>query len=138
MRQEEAGRKGTAFSERRAKEKKDGGKERSTENEVPTSQREARVISHKQTPGISRERPRENRGFHELATHWSMNHCFKHDFNAMQNILAMLFLVFGLTRLFFERNVKDPDLLGLTHIAKAGVLGERLPSPGEACVWDPG
>ena len=43
----------------------------------------------------------ENRGFHELATHWSMNHCFKHDFHAMQNILTMLFLVFGLTRLFF-------------------------------------
>ncbi len=30
------------------------------------------------------------------------------------------------------------DLLGLTHIAKAGVLGESLPSPGGACVWDPG
>jgi hypothetical protein len=80
----------------------------------------------------------ENRGFHELATHWSMNHCFKHDFRAMQNILAMLFLVFGLTRLFFERNVKDAGLLELTHIAQADLLRESIPRPREACLWDPG
>jgi hypothetical protein len=80
----------------------------------------------------------ENRGFHELATHWSMNHCFKHDFTAMQNILGMLFLTYGLTRLFFERNVKDPHLVGLTHIAQAAVLREAIPGPREPALWDPG
>ncbi len=78
----------------------------------------------------------ENCGFHELATHWSMNHSFKHDFQAMQNILAMLFIAYGLTRLFFERNVKDPLIRTLTHLAQVDVLIESLPRPGERGLWD--
>lgn len=75
-----------------------------------------------------------NCGFHELATHWSMNHCFKHDFLAMQNLLAMLFLAYGLTRLFLERNVKDAAVRRLTHIAQPEVLRESLPGPHEPCL----
>jgi hypothetical protein len=80
----------------------------------------------------------ENRAFHELSTHGRLNHCFVHQFEAMQNILVVLFLAFALTRLFFERNVKAPVIRRATHLAQRGLLRESIGQPGSTIPPPPG
>jgi hypothetical protein len=61
----------------------------------------------------------ENDGFNTLATHWGLDHCFKHDPTAIVNFVLTLFVVYVLLQCFWQRNLKAPvraligTLLGL-------------------------
>lgn len=48
----------------------------------------------------------ENDCFNTLATHWGMNHCFKHDTTAIINFVLTLFIAYALLQCFWKRNVK--------------------------------
>lgn len=48
----------------------------------------------------------ENEGFNELVNHWGMDHCFRHDPNALDAFLLTLLLVYALFHVFWLRNVK--------------------------------
>lgn len=48
----------------------------------------------------------ETRGFCELTQHWHLDHCYRHNANAMLASLMILFLAFTLTTIFFQRNLK--------------------------------
>ena len=55
----------------------------------------------------------ENDCFNTLATHWGLNHCFKHTAQAIVNFLLTSFIVYALMQSFWLRNLKparaDPD-----------------------------
>jgi hypothetical protein len=80
----------------------------------------------------------ENDCFNTLASHWGLNHCFKHDPQAIVTILLTGFIVYALLQSFFLRNLK-PALrarLQLTLIALAreldrDLVGCRAPWSGE-------
>jgi hypothetical protein len=63
----------------------------------------------------------ENDCFNTLATHWGLDHCFKHDPTAIVNFILTLFLVYVLLQCFWQRNLKAPlravigTLLGLAE-----------------------
>jgi hypothetical protein len=50
----------------------------------------------------------ENDCFNTLATHWGLDHCFKHDPTAIVNFVLTLFLVYVLLQCFWQRNLKAP------------------------------
>jgi len=77
----------------------------------------------------------ENRGFNELGTHWAMNHCFHHEPNTILAILLILALAFGLTTLFFDRNLKPPARQGRTRLFLAHRLMEDLIRGGVPSFW---
>jgi DDE family transposase len=64
----------------------------------------------------------ENDDFNTLSTHWSLNHCFKHDPQAIVNFVLTLFVVFILLQSFYRGNLKPTRRTGLTLIA----LGDQL------------
>ena len=67
----------------------------------------------------------ENDCFNTLATHWGLNHCFKHAAQAIVNFLLMLFVVYALMQSFWLRNLKPaPRALDIDRVG-AG-LGSRL------------
>ncbi len=68
----------------------------------------------------------ENRGFNEMGTHWAMDHCFHHDPNAILALLLILGLAFGLTTLFFDRNLKQAFRKGKTRLFLASQLMDDL------------
>ncbi len=68
----------------------------------------------------------ENRGFNELAEHWAMDHCFHHEPNTILVILMILALAFGLTTIFFDRNLKPQFRQGHTRLFLAQRLMEDL------------
>jgi hypothetical protein len=80
----------------------------------------------------------ENDCFNTLASHWGLNHCFKHQPQAIVNVLLTAFIVYALLQSFFLRNLK-PALrarLQLTLIALAreldrGLMGCQAPWSGE-------
>jgi hypothetical protein len=63
----------------------------------------------------------ENDCFNTLATHWGLDHCFKHSPAAIINFVLTLFLVYVLLECFWQRNLKAPlrsaigTLLGLAE-----------------------
>jgi hypothetical protein len=79
----------------------------------------------------------ENDCFNTLASHWGLNHCFKHDPRAIVNFLLISFIVYALLQSFYLRNLK-PALrarLQLTLIALAreldrGLVGCQAPWAG--------
>jgi hypothetical protein len=77
----------------------------------------------------------ENDGFNTLATHWGLDHCFKHDVTAIVNFVLTLFLVYALRQCFWQRNLKAPlrALIG-TLLGLAAALRRRL-GPGWRAPW---
>jgi hypothetical protein len=77
----------------------------------------------------------ENRGFNELGEHWGMDHCFHHHPNAILALLLILALAFGLTTLFFDRNLKPAFRQGKTRLFLASLLAEDLSRPAAGSFW---
>ena len=74
----------------------------------------------------------ENDCFNTLATHWGLDHCFKHAASAIVNFLLTSFLVYALEQSFWQRNLKPALRAGLTLIGLAreldrSVVGCRAP-----------
>lgn len=68
----------------------------------------------------------ENRAFNELCTHWHLDHCFKHEPNAITAVLLILALAFLLTYLFYERNLNFAVRRQFTRSELAQRLREDL------------
>jgi Transposase DDE domain len=78
----------------------------------------------------------ENDCFNTLATHWGLNHCFKHAATAIVNFLLTSFVVYVLLQSFWQRNLKPAAWAGLTLIGLAreldrGLVGCRAPWAGQ-------
>jgi Transposase DDE domain len=78
----------------------------------------------------------ENDCFNTLATHWGLDHCFKHTPEAIVNFLLTSFLVYALLQSFWLRNLKPAAWAGLTLIGLAreldrGLVGCRAPWAGQ-------
>jgi hypothetical protein len=61
----------------------------------------------------------ENDLFHTLGTYWSLNHCFKHQPNAILNFILTLFIAFVLLQSFYLGNLKPQRRAHLTLIGVA-------------------
>jgi hypothetical protein len=76
----------------------------------------------------------ENDCFNTLATHWGLDHCFKHGPAAIVNFVLTLFLVYVLLQCFWQRNLKAPlravigTLLGLAEELRRS-LGAEVRAP---------
>lgn len=64
----------------------------------------------------------ENNGFNVLATHWGLDHCFKHTAAAIVNFSLTAFIVYALLQSFWQRGLKPALRAGLTLIG----LGREL------------
>jgi DDE family transposase len=74
----------------------------------------------------------ENDCFNTLATHWGLDHCFKHAAPAIVNFVLTSFIVYALEQSFWLRNLKPALRAGLTLIGLAreldrGLVGCRAP-----------
>ena len=56
----------------------------------------------------------ENDLFHTLATYWSLDHCFRHEPNAIVNFILTLFIAFVLLQSFYLGNLKSQRRAHLT------------------------
>jgi hypothetical protein len=75
----------------------------------------------------------ENDCFNTLATHWGLDHCFKHDPTAIVNFVLTLFLVYVLLQCFWQRNLKAPLRVVIgTLIGLAEELRRSLGNPWRA------
>ena len=76
----------------------------------------------------------ENDCFNTLSMHWGLDHCFKHDAQAIANFVLTLFLAYVLLQCFWQRNVKAPmrraigTLLGLAEELRRS-LGAETRAP---------
>jgi len=76
----------------------------------------------------------ENDCFNTLATHWGLDHCFKHAPAAIVNFVLTLFLVYVLLQCFWQRNLKASlravigTLLGLAEELRRS-LGRAVRAP---------
>ena len=77
----------------------------------------------------------ENRGFNELVTLWHMDHCFKHEANAIEALLLTMAVAFITTYLFYERNLKLAARRYLTRLALAARFVEDLCFLNGALIW---
>jgi DDE family transposase len=68
----------------------------------------------------------ENDCFNTLATHWGLDHCFKHAAAAIVNFLLTSFIAYALVQSFWLRNLKPAVRKGLTLIALARELDRGL------------
>jgi hypothetical protein len=78
----------------------------------------------------------ENDCFNTLATHWGLDHCFKHAPEAIVNFLLTSFIVYALLQSFWRRNLKpaawgDLTLIGLARELDRGLVGCRAPWAGQ-------
>jgi DDE family transposase len=74
----------------------------------------------------------ENDCFNTLATHWGLNHCFKHTAEAIVNFLLMSFIVYAMLQSFWRRDLKPAawgslTLIGLARELDRGLVGCRAP-----------
>jgi Transposase DDE domain len=80
----------------------------------------------------------ENDCFNTLATHWGLDHCFKHDPTAIVNFVLTLFLVYVLLQCFWQRNLKAPLRARIgTLIGLAEELQQSLGNGGHAPWYGP-
>ena len=77
----------------------------------------------------------ETRGFGELTQYWNLNHCYRHNPNAILALLMTLFITFALTTVFFQRNLKPPMREGKTRLHLARRLYDDLVFPGIKSFW---
>ncbi|MBU0718265.1 MAG: transposase [Planctomycetes bacterium] len=76
----------------------------------------------------------ENDHFNVLATHWHLNHCFKHTPSAILNFILTLFIAFLLVQTFYLRNLKPPrrhhfTLIAITRQLYAALAATPLHAP---------
>jgi hypothetical protein len=64
----------------------------------------------------------ENNLFNTLSTHWSLDHCFKHEPTAILNFILTLLIAFVLIQSFYLRNLRPQRRTQLTLIR----LGSEL------------
>ena len=74
----------------------------------------------------------ENDCFNTLATHWGLDHCFKHTATAIVNFLLTSFIVYALLQSFWKRNLRpapgaELTLIGLARELDRSVVGCRAP-----------
>lgn len=77
----------------------------------------------------------ENDLFNTLATHWALNHCYKHHPTAIENFVLTLFIAFVLIQSFYLRNLKPEVRNRLTLIAIAREFYADLVSPLWSAPW---
>lgn len=77
----------------------------------------------------------EDRLFHALATHWHLNHCFKHDPVAILNFILVLFTAYVLLEAFYQRNLKPEVRKRLTLCALGRELLQGLMDPDLKAPW---
>jgi len=77
----------------------------------------------------------ENDLFHTLATHWSLNHCFRHEPTAIVNFILTLFIAFVLLQSFYRGNLKPQRRVHLTLIGLAAELAFGLASLDGPAPW---
>lgn len=78
----------------------------------------------------------ENDLFNVLSTHYSLDHCFKHDPVAIMNFILTLFIAFVMLQCFYHRNLKPQfkkrlalTLIGLTDKLYQSLAVLRFPAP---------
>jgi hypothetical protein len=76
----------------------------------------------------------ENQAFNVLATHWHLDHCFRHDPQAITNFVLTLLIAFVLMQAFYLRNCKAPvrerfTLIAISRQLYAGLTAERIAAP---------
>lgn len=79
----------------------------------------------------------ENDGFNTLATHWGLDHCFKHEPTAIVNFVLTLFLVYVLLQCFWQRNLKTPWRAVLGTLLNLADELRRSLGPGVRAPWYP-
>jgi len=77
----------------------------------------------------------ENDQYNTLSTHWSMDHCYKHDLTAILNMILTLFVTYVLLQSFYFRNLKPAFRQKLTLIALASQLYLGLAAGGLPAPW---
>mgnify|MGYP002153770356 CR=1 FL=1 len=77
----------------------------------------------------------ENDLFHTLATHWSLDHCFRHEPTAILNFILTLFIAFVLLQSFYLGNLKPQRRAHLTLISVAGELAFGLAAMDGPAPW---
>ncbi|MDP2865092.1 MAG: hypothetical protein Q8O90_02500 [Elusimicrobiota bacterium] len=76
----------------------------------------------------------ETRGFCELTQHWHLDHCYRHNANAMLACMIILFLAFTLTTIFFQRNLKGV-WKNLARVTLSRLLADDLVLPYDGSFW---
>lgn len=73
----------------------------------------------------------ENDCFNTLSTHFSLDHCFKHDVTAIVNFVLTAFIAYVLLQCFWLRNLKPAcrDTIGTL----IGLVDELYRDLGPAC-----
>jgi hypothetical protein len=76
----------------------------------------------------------ENDLFDDMVTHWSMNHCYKHDANAIIAFLLTLFVAFVLVKAFYHRNLKPQlrarfSVIAIADEIHVGIAAENFRAP---------
>lgn len=77
----------------------------------------------------------ENDLFNVLSTHWSLDHCFRHDPAAIENFVLTLLLVYLFLQAFYHRNLKPQWRARITLIGLGDRLYRGLAAPGLAAPW---
>lgn len=76
----------------------------------------------------------ENDAFNTLATHWHLDHCFRHDPVAITNFVLTLLIAFVLMQAFYLRNCKPSvrerfTLIAIARQLYAGLAAEYIAAP---------
>ncbi len=77
----------------------------------------------------------ENDLFQTLSTHWSLDHCFKHEPTAIVNFVLTLFIAFILVQSFYYGNLKVQRRRPLTLIGLAAELLLSVATLEEPAPW---
>lgn len=77
----------------------------------------------------------ENDLFNTLTTHWSLDHCFKHEPTAILNFILTLFIAFVLLQSFYIGNLKPQRRTHLTIIGVALELSLGLTTMDSPAPW---
>jgi len=77
----------------------------------------------------------ENDLFHTLATHWSLDHCLRHEPTAILNFILTLFIVFVLLQSFYLGNLKPQRRAHLTLMSVAVELAFGLAIMEDPAPW---
>ncbi len=77
----------------------------------------------------------ENDLFNDLVNHWSMDHCFRHEPNAIINFLLTLFVAFVLMQSFYKLNMKRQMRSRFTLISIATQLLTSLVAYDFIAAW---
>jgi hypothetical protein len=73
----------------------------------------------------------ENDCFNTLSTHWALDHCFKHEPNAIVNFVLTCFIAYVLLQCFWRGNLKAPKRMLISTLI--GLADELYRSLGPGC-----